>query len=141
MRQSIIVHNTPRVLGPSVSLYPSEYATWMAQAVPTARHHGNRWHPTGNYNNTSSGTPSLDASIAYGQYEPGYGLLRMAQHLGGDTELEIYADWACSGWRRYPLNGGGGVPGYYHYTDMFRLDWLINGDTISRDNLKVINYG
>jgi hypothetical protein len=133
--QSTIFHNAPNILGPSVSIYPSEYATWISQAVPAALYHGARWHPTGVYTTTSSGTPDINASIAYGQYEPGYGLLRMAQHLGGNTGLETYADWACSGWRRFSTNNGGGVQGYYNYTDMFRLDWLINGDIVSRDAL------
>ncbi len=109
-------------------LRPSGYDEWIADVVLTAKHHGARW-AAGTYSTT------IDNAITYGQYEPWYGFRRLADHLGGDTDLETYAEAAEDAWRPYSTNNSGVIFGYYNYTDGFRLDWTENADTVSRDAL------
>ena len=108
--------------------YPTGYASWIADAELTAKHHGARW-VGGPYSD------SINNAIVYGQYEPWYGFRRLASHIGGDALLETYAEAAEDAWRPYSVNNSGQVTGFYHYTDGFRLDWTQNGDTASRDAL------
>ena len=108
--------------------YPSGYDQWIADAVLTAKHHGARW-AAGTYSAT------IDDAILKGQYEPWYGYRRIADHLGGDAELETYAEAAEDAWRPYSVDNSGAIQGYYNYTDGFRLDWTENADTASRDAL------
>jgi hypothetical protein len=112
----------------SVGARPSGYEGWIAEAELTAKYHGARW-AAGTYSTT------IDNAIAYGQYEPWYGFRRLADHLGGDVDLETYAEAAEDAWRPYSTNNSGGVLGYYNYTDGFRLDWVENADTVTRDAL------
>ena len=115
--------------------YPAEYDDWIADAVLTAKYHGARWSD-GTYSDSSPGPTPLDEVVSYGQYEPGYGYLRLAQHIGGDSELEGYAKDANDAWRDlYSIAQSGAITGFRHYTDGLRLDWTENGDTTSRDAL------
>ncbi len=107
---------------------PSGYAAWIVDAVATAKYHGARWS-AGTYSST------IDNAITYGQYEPWYGFRRLASHIGGDALLETYAEAAEDAWRPYSTDNSGGVTGYRNYTDGFRLDWVQNGDTVTRDAL------
>ncbi len=107
------------------SSVPTGYTEWITEAIATAKYHGARW----------SNGAYLANVVTYGQYEPWYGYRRLAQHIGGDAALETYAEAAEDGWRPYSVNNSGGIPGYYHYTDGFRLDWTQNADTASRDAL------
>lgn len=109
------------------SEYPTGYADWLDQAVAGIAYHGSRWS-----DGTYAGT---DNRVNYGQYEPGYGFLRIAQHIGGDATIEDYANDANDEWRLYSTNNSGGILGYYNYTEGLRLDWTENGDTTSRDAL------
>lgn len=118
--ETVIVHR--------IAQYPTGYSAWITDAVATAKHHGARW-AAGTYSATSNDY------ITYGQYEPWYGFRRIAAHIGGDTDLENYAEAAEDAWRPYSINNSGGIHGYYNYTDGFRLDWVQNGDTVSRDTL------
>lgn len=122
-QKSVVMHPEP----PDANAYPSGYATWIADAVATARHHGARWS-NGVYTGASD-------EVSFGQYEPWYGFRRLATQIGGDTDLETYAEAAEDAWRGYSVTNSGSVPGYYHYTDGFRLDWVQNADTDSRDAL------
>ena len=122
-QKPVIMHPAP----PDADPYPSEYATWIEQAVTTAKYHGTRWS-NGAYTGGSD-------EVNYGQYEPWYGYRRLATIIGGDTELETYAEAAEDAWRGYSVSNSGAIPGYYHYTDGFRLDWVQNADTDSRDAL------
>lgn len=108
--------------------YPTGYSSWIADAELTAKHHGARWL-AGTYSAT------IDNAIIFGQYEPWYGFRRLASHLGGDVDLETYAEAAEDAWRPFSTDDSGQVPGYYHYTDGFRVDWVQNADTVSRDAL------
>lgn len=94
--------------------YPANYNTWLANAVLTAKHHGARW-AAGAYSAT------VDSAILYGQYEPWYGMRRMAEHIGGDSELTAYAKASESAWLPYTVKNGGRIHGYYNYTDGFGL--------------------
>jgi len=114
---------------------PSGYAAWIVEAVATAKYHGARWS-AGTYSDSSPGPTPLDEVVSYGQYEPGYGYLRIAQYIGGDAELEGYANDANDEWRDlYSIAQSGAITGFRHYTDTLRLDWTENGDTTSRDAL------
>ena len=108
--------------------YPSGYSAWITDAVATAKYHGARWS-AGTYSST------IDNAITYGQYEPWYGFRRLASHIGGDALLETYAEASEDAWRPYSTDDSGAVPGYRNYTDGFRLDWVQNGDTVTRDAL------
>ena len=119
-QKPILVHRT-------YSEYPSGYADWLDQAVAGIAYHGPRW---------SDGTYNTSNFSGYGQYEPWYGFLRIAQHIGGDATIEGYADDACDVWRDgYSVANGGAILGYFNYTDGLRLDWTENADTTSRDAL------
>lgn len=117
----------PVLLHPVPSDYPTGYLAWIADATSTAKYHGARW-AAGTYSGT-------DNRITYGQYEPWYGFRRLASHIGGDATLETYAEAAEDEWRLYSTNNSGAIHGYYNYTDGFRLDWVQNADTVSRDAL------
>ena len=106
--------------------YPSAYNTWLANATLTAKFHGARW-ASGDYSRT------VDNAIVYGQYEPWYGLRRLAEHLGGDAEIAAYANAAESAWLPYTVKNSGRITGYYNYTDGFRL----SGNQAARDALVV----
>jgi hypothetical protein len=106
---------------------PAGYDYFIAEATLTAKHHGVEW-VSGVFDDTA------DDVILCGQYDPGYGYLRLAQHLGGDTDLETYAEAACHEWRdQYSIAGSGAVNGFHNYTDGLRLDWTVNANTTSRD--------
>jgi hypothetical protein len=113
-------------LGTALPQYPSGYDAWIAEAVLSADYHGDRW-VSGLYG-------AGEGEVAYGQYEPWYSFRKLAEHLGGDSELEAQAVAAGDAWRDgYSVPNSGGMPGYYHYTDGLRLDWTLNADTTSRD--------
>ena len=108
--------------------YPSRYDDWIAEAVLTADFHGDQWVDGTDY------AEDGNAAFFYGQYEPWYGFRKLAEHLGGDAELEAQAVAAGDAWRDlYSVANGGGIPGSYNYTQGLALDWTLNGDTTSRD--------
>jgi hypothetical protein len=130
MGKPLIFYNyityAPIVAG-STGYYPTGYQSFMTEAMLGAQYHGSRW---------ASGIYSAgDNEVGYGQYEPSYSILRLAQHTGGNTQLENYAVHASTGWRYYSDNNGGGILGYYNYTDGLRLHWTTNGDTGARTTL------
>ncbi len=128
MAAPVLLHRAP-------VLYPTGYDEWIADAVVTAKHHGARWE-AGTYGDSSPGPTPLDEAVAYGQYDPGYGYLRIAQHVGGDAELEGYANDANDTWRDlYSIPQSGAITGFRNLTDGLRLDWTENADTTSRDAL------
>lgn len=124
----VVYAQKPMVVHPVPSDYPTGYLAWIADATSTAKYHGARWY-AGTYSAT------IDDAITYGQYEPWYGFRRLAAHIGGDALLETYAESAEDAWRPYSTNNSGAVTGFRHYTDGFRLDWVQNGDTVTRDAL------
>lgn len=72
---------------------------------------------------------------AYGEREQWRGWRKAAEHFGDPGNvLEGYAQKSGDAWRDdYLLPNNGGLPGYYIYTDGFTQDWLLNGDTNSRN--------
>lgn len=123
----LVVHRSPSapIAEPS---RPAGYGTYIAEAVPTAYYHLDRW-VNGPYSDT------YDNIILYGQYDPGYGYARLAEHID-DADLEAAALIALDDWRDdYSVFNSGSVRGYYNYTDGLRRDWTENGDATSRDAL------
>lgn len=136
-----VFHPTPTVEDPDPDpdpepAYPPGWDTYVEEATITAKYHGNRWI-NGPYNDV----PPLphdpwDYVVVYGQYDPGYGYLRLSQFVGGDVDLITYAAAAMHNWRdTFSIANSGSLPGYYNYTDGLRIDWTENANTTSRDAL------
>ena len=95
----------------AADIRPTEYEDWIEQAVLTAKFHGARW-TTGDY------TTDVDRVVSRGQYEPWLCYWKLADHLGGDEDLEGYARDACDAWRDdYSIANSGEVTGFRNYTD------------------------
>jgi hypothetical protein len=111
--------------------YPSGYRKWIADIMAPARFHAEKWS-----GNDPDYVGSGDGVVWHGQYEPWYGLWKLAEHIGGDERLEAGAANACAAWRdKYAVPNSYNVRDIYKYSSGFAFDWKEHADIASRNTV------